>query len=127
MTQTRRSRFARFVMLAPIVLLSICVAFVYGCLASGQKKPALVALECRQALLEPYLGELTPGVVRSTLAGNASPLLRILTSLGLSIDEARDVAKAWHECVPKPVPEPGPDAGALPGEHGSGQARVESF
>jgi hypothetical protein len=127
MTQTRRSRFARFVLLAPIALLLICVAFVYGCLAGGQKKPALVALECRQALLEPYLGELTPQIVRSALAGNATPLVRILTNLGLSIDEVRDVARAWHECVPKPAPDPAPDAGAPPGEHGSGPARVESF
>lgn len=116
----------RLVLLAPIVALLICIALVYGC-SGAQKKPALAALECRRALLEPYLGELTPGLVRSTLAGNAAPLVQVLVDLGLSPDEVRAIAKAWHDCVPKKPAEPTPDAGPPKGSSASGPRRIEAF
>jgi hypothetical protein len=107
MKQNDRQLAGWTVLLLPIVVLLWCVVMVYGC-SGAQKTPALSTLECRIALLKPYLGELTPDVVRSTLAGNPGPLARTLSNLGVDAAEITELSKAWRKCVPS---ETTPDAG----------------
>lgn len=116
--------FDRIVPYLAVLLVGLfCAAIVVGC-SGSQKKPALSTLECRVTLLEPYLGELTHDLVRSTLAGNVRPLVQALANLGLTPGEISEVSKAWNACKQSKPPSV-PDAGT--GPTGSGAPKIESF
>lgn len=108
------------VLLAPIALFLVCLAMAFGC-GAVTRKPALTTLECRVALLEPYLGTLTPEVVRDALANGPAGLIRALLSLGLTPVEVQTIGKAWHDCSPTL-----PSMPSAPSDAGPSVVRVES-
>jgi hypothetical protein len=70
-----------------------------------QKTPQLALLECRIALLTPYLGEETADVVRQGLTQDPQAIARALYNLGLEPAEIIELGRKWHECAPpKPAP-----------------------
>lgn len=97
-----------------IAALAMAVGFCLGMgsvtlLSCGKPLPpksiaALRTIECRYALLEPYLGVLTQELVARTMGGDSRTLARVLADLGLTLEEVSAVAKEWHACQPDNAP-----------------------
>lgn len=73
-----------------------------GCAALGlsPNHPAVAVLECKAAVLAPYVGDAASEVVRSIDGNRAFDVIGFLQAQGLSVDEIVGVARAYHECVP---------------------------
>lgn len=84
-----------------LALFFVCSGVELGCAA--QKTPALALLECRTALLTPYLGDETHDLVRTALTRDPSAIGRALFNLGLTPDEIAKLAAKWRACSP-PIP-----------------------
>lgn len=82
----------RFVLLAGAVL-------VFGC--AGVQHPTVQTLECRMALLEPYLGPLTEELVTEGLK-NPTTLVDSLLSLGLDPAKVIQLGDSWRACSGQP-------------------------
>lgn len=83
-----------------------------GC-SSAQVQPGHATLDCRYAVLEPYLGEITHELVKEALTGKVN-LGEVLLSLGYTPEDVLSLAKRWAECMPPAPPAPPllKDAGA---------------
>ncbi len=73
-------------------------AFAVGCaLFQPAGHPARVQLECRAAVLEPYLEDAAEQAVVQIQGGGISPV-QLLLGLGLSPAEVLDVAQRYQAC-----------------------------
>lgn len=99
----------RFASVALVGLLVLAALLVPGC---TRREAEHAVLECRFDLIEPYLGELTPDLVRAAQVGDTAPLRRALLGLGLNLSKVDTIFDGWHACVPA-EPLPFPDAGVL--------------
>lgn len=98
------------------LLLCVGAALVFGC--AGAQHPTVQALECRVALLEPYLGPATEELVTEGLR-NPQALADSLLSLGLDPLEVMRLGNAWHACTgeqPRTAPTPVRAPPPLPGD-----------
>jgi hypothetical protein len=75
-----------------------------GCaaLAGVADHPAVAVLECKAAVLAPYVGDAAAEVARSIDGDRAFDVIGFLQAQGLSVDEIVGVARAYHACVPEP-------------------------
>lgn len=104
--------FDRFAGVALVGLLVLAAFLLPGC---RHREAEHAVLECRFELVEPYLGELAPELVRSAQVGNPAPLRRALLGLGLTVEKVETLFSAWHACLPRAASReshpPSPDAG----------------
>jgi hypothetical protein len=105
------SRFAKEV-------IRLIAAALAGYAASGcsvwdlakTEHPSLGVLECKAAVLKPYVADAADEVVRSIDGDRAFDVLGFLQAQGLSIDEIVEVAKAYSACSPDHENPPAPAA-----------------
>lgn len=73
-----------------------CVASVFGC--AGQQLPSATALDCRIALLEPYVGELAEQLIAGNI-NTPGDVAMALLNLGVAPDEVYRLGDAWRACA----------------------------
>jgi hypothetical protein len=100
------------------IVIALLAVIFSGCSAS-QKTAAYALLECRTAVLEPYLGEQTADVIRAALTHSPNAIAIALYNLGVTPAEILELAAKWRACSPPKLPSPKPapplmtaDAGA---------------
>lgn len=91
-----------------VVLAALAGYSASGCAAlSGvAEHPAVAVLECKAAVLAPYLGDAAAEVARSIDGDRAFDAIGFLSAQGLTIDEIVNVARAFSACSPPEPPAP---------------------
>jgi hypothetical protein len=91
-----------WILAAFVAAFLVAVALMSTGCSSAQLRTAQ-AIDCRLALLEPYLGDLTEDLVRDGLR-DPGALVNALINLGLTPEEVMRLGDSWRACAGSPPP-----------------------
>lgn len=78
-----------------------------GCagLLQGARKPSLDVLACQYAALEPYVGDAAAEIAHQIDGNQAFSPAQFLANIGLTPEDAVEIARAYLACVPGRQPD----------------------